>query len=125
MANCAKVSLTGRIVKEPKQTPYQTSTVVSFPMAVNTVKKEGNKYISDFYNISVWGKSAEFIFPRIKNGMLVHVYGDLTLQTYKTKTGEERQSLSVRATEVLPLEFNKNESRKEPDDEDDATPPPF
>ena len=124
MANCAKVSLTGRIVKEPKQTPYQSSTVVSFPMAVNTVKKEGDKYISDFYNISVWGKSAEFIFPRIKNGMMVHVYGDLTLQTYKNKAGVEKQSLSVRATEVLPLEFGKSDTHKEADD-DDGTPPPF
>ena len=65
MSNCAKVSLTGRLTKDPTQKTWQGTSVVSFTMAVNTTKKEGENFISDFYNISVWGKSAEFILPRI------------------------------------------------------------
>ena len=122
MANGAKVALTGRLTKEPKQSNWQGTTVVSFTMAVNTTKKDGDKYIADFYNISVWGKSGEFILPRVTKGSLVQVYGDLTLQNYKDSNGQERQSLSVRATEVMPL--TAVNAKKESSSEDDG-PPPF
>lgn len=122
MANCAKVGLTGRITKEPSQRNWQGSTVVSFSVAVNTTKKEGDNYISDFYNISVWGKSAEYILPRIQKGSLVQVYGDLMLQPYTGKDGVEKQSLSVRATEVIPLSPSKGSTKKTEENDD---PPPF
>ena len=123
MSNGAKISLTGRLTQEPQQKNWQGTTVVSFPMAVNTTKKDGDKYISDFYNISVWGKSGEFILPRIQKGSMVQVYGDLILQTYTDKkTGAERQSLSVRATDVLPLTPTKPAAKQ--DDENEG-PPPF
>ena len=115
MSNGAKVALTGRLTKEQKQSNWQGTTVVSFSMAVNTTKKEGEKYVADFYNISVWGKTGEFILPRISKGTLVQVYGDLILQTY-TQNGQERQSLSVRATDVVPLTSNSTKKDTSNDD---------
>ena len=120
MSNGAKVSLTGRLTKDPQEKSWQGTKVVSFSMAVNTTKKEGDKYLADFYNVSVWGKSAEFILPRIAKGSLVHVYGDLILQPYTDKNNVERQSLSVRAFDVLPLS-PVAAKKEEPSDE----PPPF
>jgi len=122
MSNGAKVALTGRLIKEPTQKNWQGTTVVSFTMAVNTTKKEGDKYISDFYNVSVWGKSGEFILPRITKGTMVQVYGDLILQTYNDKNNVERQSLSVRASDVVPLTSTSG-TKKSSDNED--SPPPF
>lgn len=113
MSNGAKVSLTGRLIKEPTSKSWQGTTVVSFSMAVNTTKKDGDKYVSDFYNVSVWGKSGEFILPRISKGSLVQVYGDLILQPYKDKNNIERQSLNVRAIDVLPLSGTKKEQEAE------------
>ena len=121
MSNCAKVSLTGRLTKEPKQTTWQGTTVVSFSMAVNTTKKdkETDKYIADFYNISVWGKTGEFILPRVSKGSLVQVYGDLMLQNYESN-GETKQSLSVRATDIIVLSPNNN--KKETTNTNDEPP---
>ena len=114
MANGAKVALTGRIIKEPVQKTWKDSTVVSFSVDVNTPKKEttkdGERYVSDFYNISVWGASAEFILPRIEKGSLVQVYGDLTTSPY-TKDGVEKVSLNVRAFEVIPLTPKKTQEQ--------------
>ncbi len=121
MANAAKVALTGRVTKEPTQKDWQGTTVVSFSVAVNTTKKDGDNYISDFYNVSVWGKSAEFILPRISKGTMVQVYGDLVQQTYTDKNNVEKQSMSVRASDVIPLSYGK--SAKKTDDNDG--PPPF
>lgn len=121
MADNAKVSLTGRLVREPKQSTYQGSTVVSFTIAVNTSKKENEKYVADFYNISIWGKPAEFIMPKIQKGSLVHVYGALQLGSYESKSGEKCPSLNVRATEVLPLTGIKTSSEnKETSSGDDS-----
>lgn len=119
----AKVGLTGRLTKEPTQTNWKGTTVVSFSMAVNTTKKEGDKYVSDFYNVSIWGKSGEFIISRINKGSLVQVYGDLILQKYKDKNGVERQSLNVRAVDVIPLS-PKEETANTPPEEDES-PFPF
>lgn len=122
MANLAKVALTGRITKEPTSKDWQGTTVVSFSVAVNTTKKDGDKYLSDFYNVSVWGKSGEYILPKISKGSMVQVYGDLMLQSYSGKDGTEKQSLSVRATEVVPLDFGKKAKK---DEDDNDGPPPF
>ena len=118
MSNGAKVVLLGRLTKDPVQKDWEGTTVVSFTMAVNTTKKQGDKYISDFYNVSVWGKAGEFILPRIWKGALVQVHGDLILQSYKDKSGTERQSLNVRASDVTPL--SKKEEKAVDTDTDDV-----
>lgn len=108
MPNNAKAVIVGNLTKDPVSNNYNGSTVVSFPVAVNTTKKEGDKYISDFYNVSVWGKTAEYVMPRLQKGTQVQVVGDLQLQSYKDKTtGADRQSLALRASEVLPLARQK------------------
>lgn len=103
MANYAKVALTGRLTKEPKQSTYNNSTVISFSVAVYTTKKEGDKYVADFYNVSYWGKAAEIVFPKLDKGVLVQVYGDLYQEAYTDAKGEKRLGMSVRANEVIKL----------------------
>lgn len=114
MADNAKVALTGRLTREPNQSTYNNSTVVSFSLAVNTTKKDGDNYVPDYYNVSIWGKPAEFILPRITKGSLVQVYGSLQQGEYSDKkTGEKRTSLNVRATEILPLTGTKKKETEE------------
>jgi len=126
MANCAKVILSaGRLTKDPQQKTWQGTTVVSFPVAVNTTKKEGDNYISDFYNVSVWGKAGEFLLPRLKKGSFVDVVGDLIQQTYTDQnTNEKRTTMSVRASDVHPLDFIQKFAEKKEEDES-GDPPPF
>ena len=119
MPNNAKINIVGNLTKDPELKSWNGTSVVSFPVAVNTSKKDGDKYVSDFYNVSVWGKTGEFILPRLQKGTMVSVWGDLTLQTYTDKnTGAQRQSLSLRATEVLPLARQKSAPQRNNDDND-------
>lgn len=124
MSNGAKVGLTGRLTKDPVKKDYRGSTVVSFCVAVNTTKKEGDKYIADFYNVSAWGSLGDFILPRVKKGSLVQVYGDLQLQTYKDRNNADQKTLSVRAIDAIPLTSLTPSETKNNNDEDDG-PPPF
>ena len=123
MANYAKVALTGRLVREPKKNTYNSSTVISFTVAVYTTKKVDEKYIADYYNVSYWGKPAEAVFPKLDKGVLVQVYGDLYQEEYSSQNGEKRLGMSVRASDVIKLKDpEKTEPKKrvvEMDDEED------
>lgn len=113
MSNNAKVVILGNLTADPQMSSYNNTSVVSFQVAVSTAKKEQgpdgkDKWLADFYNVSVWGRTGEFILPRLQKGTQVQVVGDLTLSKYKDKkTGEDRQSLTIRATDVLPLARQK------------------
>ena len=102
MANYAKLAATGRLVREPKKNTYNNSTVISFSIAVYTTKKVDDKYVTDYYNVSYWGKAAENIFPKLTKGTLVQVYGDLYQEEYE-KDGQKRVGMSCRANEVIKL----------------------
>ena len=111
MACYAKVGLTGRLSREPKQNTVNNTTVINFSVAVYTTKKENDKYIADFYNVNFWGKAAETVLPRLKKGTMVQIYGDLQLDDYVDKAGNKQKGLSVRANEVICLD--QKESKKE------------
>ena len=116
MACYAKVGLTGRVAREPKQNTVNNTTVINFSVAVYTTKKKNENYVSDFYNVNYWGKAAEAVLPRLKKGGLVQVYGDLQQDEY-TVNGETRQGMSVRASEVIVLDAQKAAAKKEDPDE--------
>lgn len=112
MANYAKVALTGRLVREPKSSTHNDTTVISFSVAVYTTKKVDDKYIADYYNVSYWGKAAEAVFPKLAQGTLVQVYGDLYQEDYVDKSGAKRQGMQVRANEVIKLKDPETKESK-------------
>ena len=114
MPNYAKVALTGRLTREPRNGEYNGSTVISFSVAVYTTKKVDDKYVADFYNVSYWGKAAEAVYPKLAQGTLVQVYGDLYQEEYSDKQGNKKQGMSVRASEVIKL--------KDPEDTKESKP---
>ena len=105
MANDATVFVTGNLIRDPNHNVVNNQMVLSFTIAVNTtLKKEDNSgYESNFYNVSVWGKPAEWLMAKLQKGTQVEVVGDLILQKYTNKTtGETGQSLNIRAYKVTP-----------------------
>lgn len=123
MADNAKVVLIGRLTREPKQTNTTNGTLVNFSVAVNTNKKEASgAYIPDYYQVSVWGKPAEFILPRLQKGSLVQVLGTQQQGEYTDSNGVKHFVMNVRAIDVTPLTGLKG---KEQQDEPQEKPAPF
>ncbi len=114
MPNYAKVALTGRLTREPRNGEYNGSTVISFSVAVYTTKKVDDKYVADFYNVSFWGKAAEAVYPKLAQGTLVQVYGDLYQEDYTDKQGNKKQGMSVRASEVIKLKDPEENKETKP-----------
>lgn len=115
MPNNAKVTVIGNLIKEPEKNSVNGNTVVSFSIAVSTTLKKQNGedgYEPNFYNVSLWGKPAEYLFPKLQKGTQIWATGDLIAQPYTNKkTGAAGQSLNIKATSVEALARVKTAQR--------------
>lgn len=107
MANNAKISVLGNLIKDPEKNSVNGNTVVSFAIAVTTTlkKQDGSDgFEPNFYNVSIWGKSAEYLFPKLQKGTQIWATGELIAQPYTNKkTGAAGQSLNIKATSIEPV----------------------
>ena len=91
-----KVILLGRLTADPqlKQTP-SGKKVTSFCIAVDSKRKDDSgMYISDFFNIVAWEKTAEFITKYFGKGKEIFIDGCLQSRSWE-KNGEKRYTLEV------------------------------
>lgn len=94
--------LVGRLTKDPELRYTQSGTAVaSFSMAVDRtfVGKDGQKQ-ADFFNIVVWGKSAENVANYLAKGKQVAVKGSIQNRSYETQNGEKRYITEIVAENV-------------------------
>ena len=97
--NLNKVILAGRIVAEPelKQTASGIS-VVSFRIAVNRRSQQQNE--ADFFNVTAWQNTAEFIAKYFHKGSAICVCGRIQNRTYTDQNGQKRTWTDIVAEEV-------------------------
>ena len=87
------VILIGRLTRDPelRYIPSTGNALTTFSIAVDRAftGKDGQKQ-TDFFNIVVWGKSAEYCANYLAKGRLAAVKGSIQNRTYDTKEGEKR-----------------------------------
>ena len=122
MPNNAKITVLGNLIKEPEKNNVNGNTVVSFSIAVSTTLKKQNGedgYEPNFYNVSIWGKPAEYLFPKLQKGTQIWATGDLIAQPYTNKkTGAAGQSLNIKATHVEAVNRVKTAQRTDDNGEE-------
>lgn len=97
-----KVFLCGRLTTEPE--PQQIPSGVScvkFRLAVNRARKnkEGVRE-ADFFNITAWRASADFVSRYIHKGDAVIVVGTIQTRSYDAQDGTKRYVTEIIADEV-------------------------
>lgn len=118
------IVLIGRLTKDPelRYIPGSGTAVSTFGLAVDKnlskeKKKEfesQNKYTADFFNIVVWGKSAENCANYLAKGRLIGLQGRVENNNYVDKDGKTVYGTNVVATQVEFLEFgNKEETNQQ------------
>ena len=97
----------GRLVADPelRYIPSTGKAVATFSMAVDRgfTGKDGQKQ-TDFFNIVVWGKTAENCSNFIGKGRLVAIRGSIQNRSYDAKDGSKRYVTEIMADEVQFLE---------------------
>ena len=104
-----RVFLIGRLGRDP-ELRYSPSgqPVASFSLATDESykNKDGEKVeVTEWHNVTVWGKPAEFAGNFLSKGRLVYVEGKLKTEKY-TKDGVEKYATKVIAHTVQGLDSN-------------------
>lgn len=102
------VSLIGRLAADPTVRQTQAGVVVSFRLAVQRPTKDKT---ADFFNVTAFGKTAEYIQNYVTKGRLVVVNGRLEVNAYTNKEGANVQAVQVVANTVNALERGDDASQ--------------
>ena len=110
--NLNKVILGGRLTADPelKQTPSGVS-VCTFSIAVNrrfTSKDAAAQTQADFFNITAWRATAEFVSRYFRKGSSICVVGSL-----QNRSWTDQQGVKHYATDIVADEVNFVDSRSE------------
>lgn len=108
------VILIGRLTKDPelRYIPSTGRAVTTFSLAVNRdFKTKDGQRLADFFNIVVWGKSAEYVANYLSKGRLAAVRGRIENRSYETQEGEKRYITEIIADNVEVLEWGDKSER--------------
>lgn len=124
-----KVILMGRLTKDPDMRGEGTNLVARYSLAVDRRFKDNDgNYQTDFINIVVFGKGAEFAEKYLKKGTKVVVTGRIQTGSYTNKDGQKVYTTDVIAEDQEFAESKssgtqqENETVSKDDDFMDLTP---
>ena len=110
--NLNKVILGGRLTGDPELKQTQSGvSVCTFGIAVNrryNSKDSAQQTQADFFNITAWRQSAEFVSKYFRKGSSICVLGSIQTRSWQDQQGQRRY-----ATEVVVDEANFVDSRNE------------
>lgn len=114
-----KVSLLGRLTKDPDLRYTSTGTAVAtFTVAVTrSYKNQNNEYDSDFIRVKAWRKQAETVANFFSKGNRIIVHGEIETGSYEGADGKR-----VFTTEVKMNEFEFVDSKKDQERQSDQSP---
>ena len=98
--NFNKVILGGRLTADPELKTTSTGiTVVTVSMAVN--RRTSKEQQTDFFRVTAWRTTAEFISKYFKRGSAICVVGSLQNNSYTDQQGQKRTYTDIVADEVM------------------------
>jgi single-strand DNA-binding protein len=99
--NLNKTILAGRLVAAPevKQTP-SGNTVCNIRIAVTRRVSGGDHPESDFFNVTAWNNTAEFIGRYFEKGAAICIVGRIQNRSYTDKDGNKRALTDIIADEA-------------------------
>lgn len=93
------VVIVGRTGRDPELKYFESGSVkANFSVAVNRPSRENKE--TDWFNIDAWGRTAEVVGEYLKKGREVAVHGRLQVRKWTDEAGNEREALSVVASDV-------------------------
>ena len=103
MANINVVVLSGNLTREPEFKEFGDNGLCKLGIAVNGRKKEGDEWVDvpNFFDVTVFGKPAEWCRDQLSKGSPVVVHGRLQFRSWETDDGQKRSAVDVVADNVV------------------------
>lgn len=102
----------GRICSDVTLKVINDTDVINFDIACKSMKEN----ISDFFHVSVWGKSCKALNNILAKGKQIALEGRLGINKYTAKDGTLKEKIGINANKVQLLSFQPkidNNSTKE------------
>lgn len=101
--NFNKVMMGGRLTVDPELKQTATGVpVCSFSIAVNRRfgAKDGSQPQADFFNVTAWRQTAEFVNKYFRKGSSIFVVGQIQNRSWTDQNGQKRYATDIVADEV-------------------------
>lgn len=99
--NLNKVIIGGRLTADIETKVTQSGiAVASFTVAVNRKAAKDKEQQADFFNVTAWRGTAEFVAKYFRKGSSICVVGTLQNRSWTDKNGEKRYATDIVADEV-------------------------
>lgn len=87
-----KITIQGRIVRTPELRKTNSGTsVLNVTLACGRSRKDANgEYLTDFFDVILWGKPAETAASHLGKGDQMIAYGRMESRKYQDKNGNNR-----------------------------------
>lgn len=97
-----RITITGRLTQDPELRTTQSGiSVTSFSIACQRDYKNANgDRETDFFNVTAWRATAEFVTQYFSKGSLITVDGRLESRKYTDKDGNNRVAIEIKADNV-------------------------
>lgn len=103
------VVIVGRAGRDAEIKYYESGkSRATFSLAVNRWDNKTSSEVTDWFNIEVWDKQAEFASNYLKKGRLAAIEGRIRTSNWTDQAGESRQSYIVTATNIKLLGSKKD-----------------
>src|SRR5579862_4238877 len=101
-----RVVLVGRLTRDPELRTTQTGkSVCDFSIAVTKrVKPQDGSPDADFFRVTAWGQTADYVSTYLTKGRLVGLDGRLQSRKYTASDGQNREVVEIVADNVRGLE---------------------
>ena len=98
------VSIAGRLTRDAELKQIGYTTICEFCIAVNERRKNRNtdewEDVPNFFDVSIFGKYAEAVAPRLLKGVKVFVDGRLHYSSWQAQDGSKRSKVTINADAI-------------------------
>jgi len=111
------INIIGRLGRDPEKRFTSGGTAVAnFTIAVDD--GFGEKKTTNWFQVTAWSKTAEFVDQYFKKGSKIAITGRLQEQTWQDKnSGEKRSKVLIVAERVSFVDSKNSQTEREPGDD--------
>ena len=104
------VVIVGRAGQDAEIKYFESGKVkTSFSLAVGRWDSKTKAEVTDWFNVDVWDKQAEFAGEYVKKGRMVAVDGRVAMNKWKDASGEEKERFLLVANNIRLLGSKRDE----------------
>ncbi|MDF5715998.1 MAG: single-stranded DNA-binding protein [Rhizonema sp. NSF051] len=112
------VTLIGRVGNDPDMKYFESGSIkCRLTLAVNRRSRDGEQ--TDWFNLEIWGKTAQVAGDYVKKGKQIAVKGSLKFDTWSDRTTGANRSSPVILVDQLELLGSKRDTDYEMDNNPD------